>query len=100
MGPKSGLSPFDSFTILFPINSAIFDALSLERVMSKSSGVSSMNVVVHFPLLKTSLCTTLIRKGILVLTPLIRVSLSALTHLRTVPSNVRSYAMILTRRLS
>ena len=100
MGSNCGFCPLDSLTIWLPMNSAILLALSFPGMKRNSSGVFSIKVVVHFPSLHVSLCKTLMRKGIFVFTPRIRVSLIARIALLVTPLKVLSCAIILTSRLS
>lgn len=68
--------------------------------MSKSSGVSSMNLVWHLPFMKVGWLRMLVTKEMFVLTPLTCSSLMARRALRQTASKVRSQLVTLTSRES
>ena len=68
--------------------------------MSNSSGVSSMNFVWHWPLMKAGWARMFVTKGMFVLTPRTRTSLMARADLRQAAAKVRSQLVTLTSRES
>ena len=71
-------------------------ARSRESMISNSSGVSSINLVWHWPLTNTGCARILVTKGILVLTPRTRTSLMARADLRQAAAKVRSQLVTFT----
>ena len=74
-----------------------FNSLSVDGLMSKSSGFLEINPVSHTPLRNSSVFKTLMMKPIFVFTPLIFVSLKARIALLIVSLKVLEKAVILTK---